>query len=77
MEICNCWGWEGGRNLKAVPETWDWEAPTWVTLTKMPNNGDMEPEEATSYSQAGPPVEGQRLKPTHKLWMPNLSCPKK
>jgi hypothetical protein len=29
----------------------------WVPLAKMPNSGDTEPEEATSSSQAGPPVE--------------------
>ena len=30
----------------------------WATIAKMPKSGDMEPEEATSYSQAGTPVEG-------------------
>ena len=29
-----------------------------VTLAEMPNSGDIEAEESTSYTQAGPPVEG-------------------
>lgn len=29
-----------------------------VTLAEIPNSGDMEPEETTSSSHAGPPVEG-------------------
>jgi hypothetical protein len=29
-----------------------------VILAEIPNNRDMEPEENTSYSQAGAPVEG-------------------
>jgi hypothetical protein len=30
----------------------------WVTLAEMPNSGYIEPEERTSSSQTGPPVEG-------------------
>jgi hypothetical protein len=30
----------------------------WVTLAELPNNGEMEPEETTSTSYKGLPVEG-------------------
>jgi hypothetical protein len=36
----------------------------WATIAKMPKSGDMEPEEATSYSQEGPPGGGIRT-PIH------------
>ena len=32
-------------------------------------SGDMEPEEAISFSQAGTPVEQQRHQPTHKTFI--------
>ena len=43
-----------------VTETWDKESiqeSIAVTLAVTHKTGDMEPEEATSYSQAGTPVE--------------------
>lgn len=51
---------EGGENLQEVPKTWDRggsQESLWMTLAKMPNYRDMEPAEATSCSQAGPPVD--------------------
>jgi len=44
-----------------MPETWGWEGSqksVMVILAEMHSSGDMEIEEATSYSQAVPPVEG-------------------
>jgi hypothetical protein len=44
-----------------VPEIWDRggsQESMQVTLAEMPNSADMEPEEVTSFSPAGPTVEG-------------------
>jgi hypothetical protein len=43
-----------------------------VTLAEMPNSGDMEPEETTSSSQTGPPVEGWGHQLTYKTLDPKL-----
>ena len=50
MKLLEVWRRE---NLKKIPETWDGEGSQdtmWVTIAKMPNSGDMEPEETTSSS---------------------------
>jgi hypothetical protein len=60
MEICNLWGWRGGRHLKDVPKTWDRggaQESMVVTLAVTHSIGDMKPEKATSCSQSGTPVE--------------------
>ena len=44
-----------------MPETWDGggsQELVRVTFVETHSSGDIEPEEATSYSQAGSPVEG-------------------
>ena len=49
-----------GVNLKKVPETWDVRGShdsMGMTLAKMPNSGEMEPEETTT-SQTGIPSGG-------------------
>jgi hypothetical protein len=43
-----------------------------VALTEMPNNENMEPEEATYYSQTGPKVEGCECQHTHKTFNPKF-----
>ena len=56
METCSCWG-VGVGNLQEVPETWDgggFQNSMWLASVKMPNRGEMEPEETTSSSQTGP-----------------------
>ena len=53
----NEWKYVAGE----VPEPWDGKASRKsmpVTLAEMPNSIGMEPEEVTSYSQAGSPVQG-------------------
>lgn len=50
-----------GGHLQDMPETWDGQdsqESMGVTLAKTPSSGDMQPEIATSCSQAEPPVEG-------------------
>jgi hypothetical protein len=37
---------------------WGSQESIWVALAETHNRGDMEPEEAISYSQAGPPMKG-------------------
>jgi hypothetical protein len=50
----------------------------WVTLAKMPNSHrDMEPEESTSSSRTGPPVEKCGYQPTYKTFNPNLLLSKR
>ena len=44
-----------------------------VTLAVTHSTGDMEPEEATSYSQAGTPVEQYGHQPIHKTQIPKMS----
>jgi hypothetical protein len=44
------------------------------TLAVTHSIGDMEPEEATSFSQAGTPVERWDTNLPTKLEIPNLSC---
>lgn len=58
------WESAAGRGRKWVeswgPETWDgggFQESVDMTLAKTHSSGDMEPEEATSYTQAGTPVE--------------------
>ena len=49
------------KNLYRVPKTWDrvgYQDLVWVIIAKMPNSGDMKPEEATSINYTGPPVKG-------------------
>lgn len=49
-------GVEGGRNLLKAPETWDGggsQESMQVTLARMLNSEDMEPEEATSSCSEG------------------------
>lgn len=48
----------------------------WVALAKIPNSGDMEPEEATP-SQTGPLVEGWRHQDTNKTFHPKLFLSKR
>lgn len=59
----NEWKYEAARDggyrgtLQKDSETWDQgscQDSMWVTLTTMPNIGDLEPEETTSSSQTGP-----------------------
>ena len=45
-----------------------------VTSAESHSSKDMEPEETTSCSQAGPPVEGKGHQPSHKTFNENLSC---
>jgi hypothetical protein len=60
-----------------IQETWD-EAGSQdsicVTLSKMTNSRDMEPEETTSSSWAGPPVDGWGHQPTLQFLTLNYSC---
>ena len=56
-------------------ETWDkggTQESMGVTLAVTHSIGDMEPEEATSFSQAATPVERQRHQPTHKTFNPKF-----
>jgi hypothetical protein len=60
MRICNWQGWGGGRHLQDKAETWDKggaQESMEVTLAVAHYFGAMEPEEATSYSQAGTTIE--------------------
>jgi hypothetical protein len=43
-----------------------------VTLAVAHSTGDIEPEEATSSSQAGTLMEQQEYKPTHKFFNPEF-----
>ena len=43
-----------------------------MTLAKIPNSGEMEPEETTSSREIGPPVEVWSHQPTFKLFDPEL-----
>jgi len=55
MEICSCWGCGEGKSFGHARDL------RWGRLPKFnsgdPGSGDMEPEEATSYSQAGLPMK--------------------
>lgn len=48
MELCSCQWWE---ELLVSPRNLEWgrlpRDSMWVTLAKMPNSGEMEPEDAT------------------------------
>ena len=60
MEIWNWGEWGGGGHLQDKTETWDKEGTqesVWVTLAETHYIMDMEPEEATYYSQTGTPVD--------------------
>ena len=48
-----------------------------MTLAKMPNSGDIEPEETTSSTQTGPSVERQGHQPTYKTFNPKLLLSKR
>jgi hypothetical protein len=48
-----------------------------VTLSEMYNSGDMELEEATSYSQPESPMEKHGYQPTHKTFDPKFVLSKK
>jgi hypothetical protein len=48
-----------------------------VTTDKMLNNRDMQPEEATTFSQAGSPVEGYGHQPIHKTLDPTFVLSKR
>jgi hypothetical protein len=51
--------WGGGGSLGSTRDL-EWmrlQGVSTVTLAKMPNSGDMEPEKATSCNQAGSQVE--------------------
>jgi hypothetical protein len=39
-----------------------------MLLVKMSNNGEKKPEDTTSSSQSGPPVEGRGPQPTLKIF---------
>jgi hypothetical protein len=43
-----------------------------VILAEIPNSEDMEPEEITSSSQTGPPMEGWGHQLTYKTFKPKL-----
>jgi hypothetical protein len=56
-------------------EAWDKESvqeSMRVSLAVTHYTGDMEPEEVTSYIQAGTPVEPLRYQPTHKTFNPKF-----
>lgn len=56
-------------------ETWDKGGPqesVVVILAVTQSTGDMEPEEVTSWSQAGIPMEQQGHQPTHKTFNPKF-----
>jgi hypothetical protein len=46
----------------------------WRTLTETHSSGDVEPEEATSCSQAGTTMERERHQLTQKTFHSNISC---
>jgi hypothetical protein len=48
-----------------------------MTLTKMPNSGEMKPEETTSSRLTEPPVEGSGHQPTFKSFDPELILSKR
>jgi hypothetical protein len=48
-----------------------------VTLAEMPNSKNMEPEETTSSSQTGLPVEGWGYQSTYKTFDPKLLLSKR
>ena len=48
-----------------------------MTLAEMPERGDMEPEETTSSSQTGLPVEEWGHQPTYKTFDPKLLLSKR
>ena len=53
-------GWEGGWYLEDMLETWEGggsQESMEIILAETHSSGDMEPEEATSQSQAGTPLE--------------------
>ena len=57
LKIC---GWGGGENFQVETETWykkGAQESMVVKLTVINNTDDIEIEEATSFSQAGIPVE--------------------
>jgi hypothetical protein len=68
MEICSWQRWgEGREHLQDNTENWDrvgTQESMGVTWAVTHNIGDMEPEEATSCSQAGVPVELLGHQPT-------------
>jgi hypothetical protein len=49
----------------------------WVILNKMPNSGEIEPEETTSSSQTGLSVERWRHQHTFKIFNPELFLSKR
>ena len=60
MEICNGRGCGGREHLQEETETWDKgyaQESIGVSLAVTHSIGDMEPKEATSYIQAGTPME--------------------
>jgi hypothetical protein len=60
-----------------MTETWDRKGnqeSVEVILTVAHSIGNTEPEEATSCSYAGTPMEGKGYQPTHKTLDQNLFC---
>jgi hypothetical protein len=63
-----------GRQLEPFWYEGGFQKSMLVTSVEMPHSEDIEPEEATSYSQAGLPVEDRDTNPPTKLSTKNLSC---
>jgi hypothetical protein len=60
METCNWQGWGYKGHLQEETETWDnrgAQESVGMSLAVTDSIGDMGPEEAASYSLAGPPIE--------------------
>jgi hypothetical protein len=68
MEICNWQGWGGRGHLQDETKTWGKEGAQesmGMILAVTHSIGDMEPEEVTSWSQAGTPMEWKEHQLTH------------
>ena len=66
-------------NLQEIHEAWDREGSEEaisVTLSKIPNTGDMKTEDFTSCCYEKPQFEGYGHKPTHKTFNPKCGFSK-
>jgi hypothetical protein len=71
------WSLGVGESLES-PRTWN-EAgrPLGLSVAKMPNSGDMKPEETISSSHTEPPVEEWRHQHTYKIFDPKFLLSKR